>query len=931
MEFQLEQPLWLLLLPLAAVGLLLFWRSRTDIPLLEKRLILSIRTLILLLIVLALAGLQVLIPINGVSTVFIADQSDSLKNQEEAIQDAIESATNEMKIDDKYGVISTAHTSVIERPLKEKTDAGIEFRSELDTFSTDLSSGLRLGASLIPSYTSGRVVLLSDGNENMGDAIEQAAYIKQEGITVDVFPVEPVYGEDVALSLFEMPDTQFQGETAKITIELESNIQTESRIRIFENDKPIIDSSTAIEPGKNRFTFQHRAVEEGFRQYRAEVITAGDTISENNEAFAFTNVSGEPKVLIVENTAGEGRNLTESLTASGLMGDVISTEMLPTVLSSYIGYQSIVFVNVPATKVTGQQMDLIHSAVKDFGTGFVMAGGEDSFGLGGYFKTPIEKLLPVDMELKGKKEMPSLGMVIVLDRSGSMAGYKIQLAKEAAIRSAELLREKDTLGFIAFDDRPWQIIDTEPIKDREKAIEQINGLTAGGGTNIFPSLELAYEQLTPLELQRKHIILLTDGQSATSPDYLTTIGDGKANNITLSTVAIGDGSDRVLLEELADEGGGRFYDAVDSSTIPSILSRETVLTTRTYIEDDPFYPVPVEGNGLEELFSAGIPQMNTYVATTLKGRADSLLLSEKEDPVLARWQYGIGRTASWTSDIPGEWSADWPLWTGWPDMWNQLITWSFPNYQNTAFEVHQAQIGSEMNVTISQPDFQAVPLNAVLVNNKGEETPSFFRTTGPGEYEMTFPSEPGTYFLQLNEDTGEASTGLFRTGISVPYSSEYKLMEANLVNLEKIAEAGGGEVLSSTEGLYKDNLLKSYNKASVHLWLIFAAFFLLFLEIALRRFGLAGPAAKLAQKKTRKQEEKQQSKQGKVEHFKKLQTSSSKKKETPKWQNSKPPETQTVKDTMEPAPKREKPKPSQDVDRSETMNRLIEAKKKRKR
>ncbi|MGD6801836.1 vWA domain-containing protein [Rossellomorea aquimaris] len=931
MELQLDQPLWLLLLPAAAVGLFLFWKSRTGIPLLEKRLILTIRSLIVLLVVLALAGLQVLIPVSGISTVFVADQSDSLKNQEEAIRSAIDEAAKEIKADDKYGVISTGTTSVVERPLKEKTDAGIQFRSELDTFSTDLSSGLRLGGNLIPSYTSGRVVLLSDGNENGGDAAEQAAYLKQQGLTVDVFPVEPVFGEDTAISSLELPDTQFLGETAKIEIELESNIASESRIRIFENDKPVIDSGVSIQPGKNHFAFQHKASEEGFRQYRAEVITGGDTISENNEAFAFTTVAGEPKVLVVENTAGEGSNLTESLLASGLRVDVISPEMLPTVLSGYVQYQSIAFVNVPATKVTGQQMELIHSAVKDFGTGFVMAGGEDSFGLGGYFKTPIEKLLPVNMELKGKKELPSLGMVIVLDRSGSMAGYKLQLAKEAATRSAELLREKDTLGFIAFDDRPWQIIETKPIGDKDKAVEQINGLTAGGGTNIFPSLELAYEQLTPLELQRKHIILLTDGQSATSPDYLTTIGEGKSNNITLSTVAIGDGSDRVLLEELAEEGGGRFYDAVDSSTIPSILSRETVLTTRTYIEDDPFYPIPVGGSGLDDLFNAGIPQMNTYVATTLKGRADSVLLSEKDDPVLARWQYGIGRTASWTSDIPGEWSGDWPIWERWPDLWNQLVTWTLPNYQNTAFEVSQTLNGNGMNVSISQPDFQAVPMDAVLVNNKGEETASSFRTTGPGEYEMTFAAQPGTYILQLIEENGEEGNGVFRTGISVPYSSEYRLMEANLANLERIAEAGGGEVLSSSESLFKDNLPKSFTKSSIHQWLVLTAFFLLFLEIALRRFGLAGPAAAFAKKKEKRQEEKQQNQKVKMEHFKKLQTSASKKKEPPKRVEPKPAKSQTKTLEKELPPKRVQAKPPQEANRSETMNRLIEAKKKKKR
>jgi Ca-activated chloride channel homolog len=929
-EFQLEQPLWLLLLPAAAAGLFLYWKSRTSIPLLEKRLILIFRSLIIILLVLGLAGVQLLFPVKGVSTVFVADLSDSLESQTENIRQSINQAVKEMSPDDQYGVISTGRHAVVERPLKEKTEAGVQFRSEIDTYSTDLAGGLRIGGSLMPSYTNGRVVLLSDGNENAGDAVKQAAYLKQQGLTVDVYPVEPVHGDDVSLNRFDLPDNQFQGETANLDIEVESNIGTKSRIRIFENEKPVVDKEVSLEPGKNRFVFQHKASAEGFRQYRAEVLTDKDTIIENNEAYAFTNVKGDPKVLVVENQKGEGKNLIDSLTASGLTVDVIQTELLPTVLSGYVQYQSIVFVNVPATKVSQQQMDLVHSAVKDFGTGFVMAGGDNSFGLGGYFKTPIEKLLPVDMELKGKKELPSLGMVIVLDRSGSMAGYKIQLAKEAAIRSAELLREKDTLGFIAFDDSPWQIIETKPIENKEKVVEKINGLTAGGGTNIFPSLELAYEQLTPLELQRKHIILLTDGQSATSPDYLTTIEEGKANNITLSTVAIGQGSDRVLLEQLAEEGGGRFYDVYDSSTIPSILSRETVLTTRTYIEDNAFYPTVVQGSNFTSMFNEGMPQMNTYVATSLKGRAESILMSEKEDPVLARWQYGIGRTAAWTSDIPGEWAGDWPAWKRWPDMWNQLVTWSFPNFQNTAFEVSQTREGNDMKVTIAQPDFQAMPMGAVLVNNKGEEVTGSFKTTGPGQYEMTFAAEPGNYFLQLNEGSGEEASGLFKTGISVPYSSEYRLLGADHSKLEKIASAGGGTVLGSSEELYKDNLPKSFTKSSISQWLLLTAFLLLFAEIALRRFGLLGPASKIARKKEKKQTERQNSQMEKVEHFKKLKTSTAKKQTEAKKENSRPAAPEPIKLKKEPRSVKQK-EATDGTTRSDRMDRLLKAKDKRKK
>ena len=183
-------------------------------------------------------------------------------------------------------------------------------------------------------------------------------------------------------------------------------------------------------------------------------------------------------------------------------------------------------------------MTVIEQAVKQFGTGFMMVGGETSFGLGGYFQSPVERMLPVEMDVKGKHQLPSLGLMIVLDRSGSMAGQKMELAKEAAARSVEMLRPDDQFGLIAFDDRPWEIIPVGPIKDIEGTVNDILSITPGGGTEIYSSLEEAYNQLEDVNVQRKHIILLTDGQSSTSNDYESLITDALSKNVTLSTVSI---------------------------------------------------------------------------------------------------------------------------------------------------------------------------------------------------------------------------------------------------------------------------------------------------------------------------------------------------------------------------------------------------------
>lgn len=172
---------------------------------------------------------------------------------------------------------------------------------------------------------------------------------------------------------------------------------------------------------------------------------------------------------------------------------------------------------------------------------------------------------------------------------------------------------------------------------------------------------MAYDELMPLKLQRKHIILLTDGQSSNA-DYETLIEEGKKENITISTVALGQDADIRLLESLAEYGSGRFYNVTDSTVIPSILSRETVMASRTYIEDNPFYPVIQPYPDWLKHFKNGVPQMNAYIAVTPKQTAQVSVVSEKEDPILAEWQYGLGKTIAYTSDTSGKWAGDWARW-----------------------------------------------------------------------------------------------------------------------------------------------------------------------------------------------------------------------------------------------------------------------------
>ena len=264
---------------------------------------------------------------------------------------------------------------------------------------------------------------------------------------------------------------------------------------------------------RNLFAFHHEARGTGLLKYEAKLIVPDDGLLENNRMLSVTMLEQSPRVLVVQ-TERSPSVIPSLLDRNAMEVDVTDAEILPESLSGYLGYGAIIFDNVPGHLVGEHKMTVIEQAVKSFGTGFMMVGGDESYGLGGYFKSPIERLLPVEMEVKGKEQLPSLGLVITMDRSGSMSGSKIVIAREAAARAVELLRNDDTFGFTAFDHEIWEVIPVGPLRDKQDAMDQILSIPAGGGTDIFPSVAKAYDDLADLKLQRKHIILLTDGQSS---------------------------------------------------------------------------------------------------------------------------------------------------------------------------------------------------------------------------------------------------------------------------------------------------------------------------------------------------------------------------------------------------------------------------------
>lgn len=847
MGVQFDHPWVLLLLLPLAVGA--FYAYRTDFRLKggRRKWAVGLRTTIIALLVLVLAGFHTFTLVKDKEIIFLADRSASMMDQD-PVWDWINRAGAEKGPDDRVGTVAVGLDAAVEKNLDTAPVSGGRSEAAVNSGFTNLAGGLQLAGSQFGGGENRRIVLISDGENNVGNVLTEAAMLKERGIAVDVLKAVPPELNDAAVEAFHVPEKLYRAEAFAFEVLIRSTFAGAGELRLYEDNREIGRQNITLERGENLFSLQGLAKDPGLHRYRAEIYVDGDEQSANNASYAITRVTGSPKVLIVEGKQGTSSNLENAL-ASGLIDHtVIGPGMLPSELVKYAGYESILFNNVSGEQVGGKQMDLIEQAVRSYGIGFMMIGGEESFGMGGYFKTPIEKLLPVSMELEGKREIPSLGLILVIDRSGSMGGDKLKLAQESAIRTVELLRPKDTVGVVAFDDQPWWVVEPQKLDDKDGVIAKINSIPSAGGTNIFPAVSAATEEILNVQAQRKHIILLTDGQSAVNSGYddlLKTMTDGK---ITMSTVAVGDDADVNLLQSLAAGAKGRYYLVKDATTLPAIFSREAAMIARTYIVDKPFVPAIVQPGDWSGWFQDGLPSIYGYVAATPKMTAQTVLSSPEPDPLLARWQYGSGRTVAWTSDLTGKWSRDFVKWSRFPGLFADMVKWTFPQFAASPYEVNTTVNGNEVTFEVTAEGAEAPEeLEALVSGEDGGEERVPLTQVSPGVYEGSMAvRSSGSFLLQLRNPSGadgdEGETaGMQGTGFVIPYSPEYRLPPAEPEDtLQAVAELTGGRVLdwNKPEAAFQFTAQPTRSLRGWERPLLAAALLLWLADVAVRRLAL---------------------------------------------------------------------------------------------
>ncbi|MBK7218105.1 MAG: VWA domain-containing protein [Candidatus Promineofilum sp.] len=749
---------------------------------------LVLRLLILALLILSLAGAQLVRAVDDLAVVFLVDASDSMSRESAAAAEAfVREAVGAMGPDDRAGVVLFGANALVEQPLRrfESADDLPPFASQPGRLHTDLAEALRLSLALLPGDAARRVVVLSDGAATTGDTAEAARLAAAAGVSVDtVYLPRPAAPNEVIVRDVAAPARVGQGETFRLEIAAESTTATPATLRVLGDGAVVYEEEVQLQPGANNFVVRltaaapaSPATASNCRRRPRPTPSRRTTnwppsprspASRASSSLPPTHTAADPSVgagLRPAPTANdepafdEAAQLAAALAASGLTVERVAPAALPPTPGDLADYAGVMLVNVNARDLSPRQMAALQSYVRDLGGGLTAVGGPDSFGMGGYFDTPLEEALPVNMQIEDEERFPSVSLVLVIDRSGSMSAEeggvtKIQLAAEGAVRALQLLNQNDEMTLITVDEAPDAIIGPVTAANRDEAIEQMRRLGAGGGgIFVYNGLQAAAEALDSSTNEVRHIIVLADGADAEQKEGVPElIGELTAQGVTVSMVSIGRGPDTPWLQQMAELGNGRFHVTDQAANLPQIFTQETAAIQRTYLVEERFFPTQVSSSPI----LAGIretPALYGYVATSPKATALVALETPQSDPLLAQWQYGLGRSLAWTSDATGRWAQEWVRWGGFATFWNQAARWTFGGQQAGGLAAAVRLDGERARLTVDAQDESGafrndLALTANVVGATGETETLTLRPVAPGRYEATFtPQTEGAYFI----------------------------------------------------------------------------------------------------------------------------------------------------------------------------------------
>jgi uncharacterized membrane protein len=785
------------------------------------------------------------------SIVFVLDMSASIgPDAREQALELITRIAGEKPEEDEIGLIVFGRDAAVELPPEISfpfdEQAGLGITLQVNRDGTNIAKALSLAGAMIPDEHQGRVVLISDGSETEGTLGAALSELRARGIAVDVLPIDYRYDNEVWIERLELPRVRRLGETYEAAVILSSLDAGDGTLVLEQNGHRVFEGPVQFRAGKNRFAIPIAPGEPGYYEYEAkiEVDAARDGVRQNNRAISYLHIRGEGKVLIVTDPGGDRRDyqpLVRALEQSQRDVQVIEAYNLPGDPLQLLPYDAVVFVNVAADQFAVDQFAALHDAVFNQASGFVMVGGENSFGPGGYHRTPVEEILPVSMDVTQRKVLPKAALVITLHTCEFPEGNT--WAKRITKQAIKVLTAQDEVGVLAFGGlggESW-VFPLTPAGQYDQLARKINSAQIGDMPSFVPTMQMALEALRESDASAKHMIIISDGDpQPPSPQLLEQF---VANKISVTTVAVfPHGNDTQAMQMIAQATGGRFYYPQDAAMLPSIFIREAKTLQRAMFFKETFQPQVEFSSDIIKGITA-MPPLHGYVLTTAKPRSITVLKgpqTEELDPVLSVWNYGVGKTAAFTSDLSPNWGRDWVGWDHYRAFVAQMLTDISRVNQPSDLYMQAFADGNQGRIIVSDESdaLRFLDVQALVSGPRDRSETLRLKQTGPRRYEAQVDLwGEGRYQVMALAGAGEQSRRV-HGGFVVAYSNEYLRFRANPIVLEQIETRTGGRLLApdvTGQKLYDVERETKQSSSPIFDWLLFALAIAVPLDVGLRR------------------------------------------------------------------------------------------------
>ena len=843
----LGRPDALYLLPV--IGLLLIvWliQARTTLRIIAP----VLRGLVLALFVFALADPRIVMRSEGAARPVIIDASASITEPMRAYTVSLLKDELKLRTSDPAIVFAGA-------PSEQDTGAAIAMLQNpagcavCDPSATNLEAALnRIAAN--SDTRGGSVVLVTDGWQNHGDADQALPALRTAGISLNIFtPPGARSVPNIAMTELEIPPALEKAAPFSLGVTMNNfnAVPAAGTITLYRNGQFLETHQVTIQPGETRYDFPVHADSPGLVGFRAlfkPSDPALDAYPEDDALDGWVGIGGQRKILIVTDSARDSSYLASVVGSIGLQPtvEVANGEWD----GSPKGYDAVILNNVASGHIAPAAQTALVQYVADGGS-LSMAGGDQSFGLGGWQNSPVAHIMPVLMKPPERRERKR-ALILIIDKSGSMGrNQKLEYAKAAALTVTKTMKDSDLLGVIGFDSQPFVVIPLEPMSESRPYFDElISRLKARGTTFLLPALQEAQRDLAASNAALKHIVILTDGETGgTAEMYYDLVSSmHHEGGVTISTIAVGQEANVGLLQAISRYGGGGFYQTDSPENLPSLFLQDVAPRGGdTTMAENSFIPYTVSPDPLlKDLAGRQLPPIKGFVATQLKpGATLSVFVNSNEvrAPIVASWKYGAGKVIAVTTDASGRWSAAWIGSGVFSQLWHKLVAWMTPEAPAAekfaiAMGYRRGRISLNLTDYSDNPSTVGRPVNAVITTPNGARFVSILSQQAPGELGGSFAApKPGTYYITLksNESGGPAFPPLAYT-VSPAMNNEMPEPAPNYALLEHLASATGGR-LNPTLGEEGAGRPEAEHITSLGAYCIVAAMILLIAEALIRR------------------------------------------------------------------------------------------------